>query len=369
MSKSKENADSINKSEENKNDYSDINLLKSFYICKNIFSLISETKKLNLIIYNKNLQNKFQINLENYKNKSTRYIIKDPNGNTKEYLKEIKRIVYEGGYSKGKRNGKGKEFDHFGDLTFEGEYLNGKRSGKGKEYNYKGKVLFEGEYLNGKRNGRGKEYNSEGILLFDGEYLNNGRWNGKGKEYDLPDKFLYEGDYSIGIGKFYDVLTKNLKFEVEYSGEKIIRRKRYFKNGNLEYDLESKNENILKGKEYYFKGGLKFDGEFSSKWRMFNGIGYNINGEKEFTIQNGCGTIKEYDCDGILTFEGEYLYGSKKGNGKEYISGRLIFEGEYKYGERYRGKEYDYSGRVIYKGFYKDGFRSEYPRMPELIGN
>ena len=26
-------------------------------------------------------------------------------------------------------------------------------------------------------------------------------------------------------------------------------------------------------------------------------------------------------------------------------------------------------GRVIYEGFYKDGFRSEYPRMPEMIGN
>ena len=45
-------------------------------------------------------------------------------------------------------------------LIFEGDYKNGKRNGKGKEYSdYNGKLIFEGEYVNGKRNGKGKEYN------------------------------------------------------------------------------------------------------------------------------------------------------------------------------------------------------------------
>ena len=34
-------------------------------------------------------------------------------------------------------------------LGFEDEYLNGKRNGKGKEYEH-GKVIFECEFLNGK---------------------------------------------------------------------------------------------------------------------------------------------------------------------------------------------------------------------------
>ena len=46
-------------------------------------------------------------------------------------------------YLNGKRNGKGKEYDEFGELIFEGEYLNGQRNGKGKEY-YKGELIFEG---------------------------------------------------------------------------------------------------------------------------------------------------------------------------------------------------------------------------------
>ena len=56
---------------------------------------------------------------------------------------------------------------------FEGEYLDGIRNGKGKEYDYYGQLLFEGEYLNGKRwNGKEKVYNDVGELLFEGEYLN-----------------------------------------------------------------------------------------------------------------------------------------------------------------------------------------------------
>ena len=36
-------------------------------------------------------------------------------------------------------------------LLFEGEYLNGKKNGKGKEYDYYGELVYEGKYLNGER--------------------------------------------------------------------------------------------------------------------------------------------------------------------------------------------------------------------------
>ena len=87
-------------------------------------------------------------------------------------------------------NGKGsaKEYYYYnGKLVYEGEYLNGKRNGKGKEYlEQSGELIYEGEYLNGKWNGKGKEYIylfNGGELVFEGEYLNGKRWNGKGKEF------------------------------------------------------------------------------------------------------------------------------------------------------------------------------------------
>ena len=85
------------------------------------------------------------------------------------------KLEYEGEILKGKKNGKGKEYE-YGYLDYEGEYLNGKRNGKGKEYFTDGRIKFEGEYLNGKRHGKGKEYDlNNDKIIFKGEYLNGER--------------------------------------------------------------------------------------------------------------------------------------------------------------------------------------------------
>ena len=49
---------------------------------------------------------------------------------------------------------------------FEGEYLNGQRwNGKGKEYDKYGELIFEGEYVNGQRHGKGKIQYHKGKLI------------------------------------------------------------------------------------------------------------------------------------------------------------------------------------------------------------
>ena len=102
--------------------------IKSNYFIQKIFSLFNNEKiKLKLVKYNKNLQNKLDIGLLNYKYLSGRY------------------IIYE-------TKNKGKEYDSINhDLLFDGEYLNGERNGKGKEYDIIGNIIFEGDYINGKR--------------------------------------------------------------------------------------------------------------------------------------------------------------------------------------------------------------------------
>ena len=60
--------------------------IKSFYILEDIFSFLPVKQILNLIIYNKYLQKKFDINIEDYKKIS-------------------------GKYKEGRKNGKGKEYD------------------------------------------------------------------------------------------------------------------------------------------------------------------------------------------------------------------------------------------------------------------
>ena len=97
-----------------------------------------------------------------------------------------------------------------------------------------------------------------------------------------------------------------------------------------------------KGKEYD-NGILKYEGEYY-KDKKWNGKEYDENGNIIYKFINGKNRMKEYDCDGKLKFEGEYLNGKRNGNGKEYVNEKLIFEGEYLNGERRngKGKEYDY---------------------------
>ena len=154
----------------------------------------------------------------------------------KEY-NEKGELIYEGKYLNNKKlkdeyNNKNKNAEinfineenykkeyHNGCLSFEGTYLNEKRNGKGKEYDYYGNVVFEGEYLNDKRwNGKGdfgynnsryefkngtgyiKEFDWYGKLIFESEYLNGERYLGKGKENYFIGEYIYGKKY----GKLYE---------------------------------------------------------------------------------------------------------------------------------------------------------------------
>ena len=100
--------------------------IRSLYIIQNFFSKLNERAKLKLIKYNKKLQKILKIKLLHYK------------------MFSEKHIIYES-------QGKGKEYNEYGELLYEGEYLNGERNGIGKEYNEFGGLAYEGEFLNGKR--------------------------------------------------------------------------------------------------------------------------------------------------------------------------------------------------------------------------
>ena len=106
-----------------------INLIQSIkYInsINKIFSYLIETKKLYLIIYNKEIKNRLKIDIDYYKKQSGRYKIGENNGLGEEY--KLNTNI----------------------LLFEGEYLNKKRK-SGKEYNEKGEIIFEGTYIKGKK--------------------------------------------------------------------------------------------------------------------------------------------------------------------------------------------------------------------------
>ena len=165
--------------------------------------------------------------------------------------------------------------------------------------------MYEGEFLNGKINGKGKEFDIScddqlPPIIFEGEYSDGKKIEGKEYKYSYIDYIIsdcqenFEGKYLYGI-KWKGIKT--------YSRNEII--KEYLEGKNKIYSYN----NEKKGKLIYEE---------------------DIFGRKR----------KEYDDNGNLIFEGEYINGKRNGNGKEYKNGNLIFEGEYKNGKRINGKEY-----------------------------
>ena len=73
---------------------------------------------------------------------------------------------------------------------------------------------------------------------------------------------------------------------------------------------------------------------------------HNLIFECEYLNGQKNGKAKEYNNEGQLKFEGEYLYGHKK-QGKEYFNGYLEFEGEYLFDKKWKGKVYDNKGNII----------------------
>ena len=97
--------------------------VKASYFLRVLFSYMDEKQKLELIRYNKSLQENMNISLINYK-------------------------LFSGKYIEYESNSKGKEYNYDNILLFEGEYLNGKRwTGKG--FNLKRKVEYEIKNGNG----------------------------------------------------------------------------------------------------------------------------------------------------------------------------------------------------------------------------
>ena len=388
-----------------------LGIIKSKKILKYILNHLEYHNKLIFMNYNKVLQHKFELTIDDYKKESKRIKIGGLNGLGKEYTPDGHELIFEGKYLNGKRNGKGIEYFKNGKKKYEGVFLNGNiyegiqydenrkkiitfKNGKGIELYNNGLIKFEGEYLKGKKwtgkgytyygiklfeikNGNGyiREYNSDGSLLFKGHYLN-GERNGKGKEYS-HGKLLFEGNYLNGVrnGKGKEFSDNfRIKFEGEYLNGERWNGKVYDSNGKKDYELKDgeKKENqfnfinsidddiFLINDVYtlFFKNfphcfELYNKNSFDSDKIYFYPEGISLHSIFITDYKRG----KEYK-NGKLVYKGEYVNGKKDGKGKEYYEDELIFEGEYIKGERNgKGKQYFFD-ELIFEGEYMDGVRN-----------
>ena len=80
---------------------------------------------------------------------------------------------------------------------------------------------------------------------------------------------------------------------------------------------------------------MEFEGEFRYN-KKYNGKGYDENNNIIYELIKGNGKVKEYNDNGELIFEGEFLNGKRwNGKAKEFNYFReLIFEDEYINGDK-----------------------------------
>ena len=103
-----------------------LGIIKSKKILKYIFKHLEYHNKLIFMNYNKALQYKFELTIDDYKNESKRIKIGGLNGFGKEYTLDKHELIFEGKYLKGKRNGKGIEYFQNWEKKSGGIFLNGK---------------------------------------------------------------------------------------------------------------------------------------------------------------------------------------------------------------------------------------------------
>ena len=107
-------------------------------------------------------------------------------------------------WNRGLQHPRGKVFDKNNKLVFEGEYRKGAREGKG-VYNYEGGEVYDGMFVNGKREGKGVFTWREG-LKWDGGFKNDDL-NGEGTFTDGKETF--NGTFKDG-----EIVENKLLFEL-----------------------------------------------------------------------------------------------------------------------------------------------------------
>ena len=125
------------------------------------------------------------------------------------------------------------------------------------------------------------------------------------------------------------------------NGVKNGKGKEYYLNKE---NIKIRNEKIKMNKtsdiEFYENGNLRFEGEYKKDIR-WSGKGYDNEGKEVFNIMDGKGQGREYNYEGELLYEGDFLEG-KRHNGK--------------------GVEYSDNGELLYKGDYLDGKKKDMQR-------
>jgi hypothetical protein len=225
--------------------------------------------------------------------------------------------------------------------------------------------IYYGETRDNKPHGEGVlyTYSSSNFLskvmvpLYIGDFKD-GMFNGYGTEFMLASKY-----YNDVFGYYGGLDEYGLVFPV-YEG--------YFKNGKYNGEgifslIDEKGStdaplNLLKYHEVNKKAIESFERKFGKQEELYYFpdmpvLKTSVRDIGEFKEGKLNGEGKQYDGQGILTYEGGLKKGRYHGEGKLYFNnGNIKYEGDFKEGQFHgKGTLYNNDGTVKYKGKFASG--------------
>jgi antitoxin component YwqK of YwqJK toxin-antitoxin module len=303
-------------------------------------------------------------------------------------------IQLEGVYKHGLKNGVFKYYDPKGNLKTIEKYLDDQKQQDAEEvakleikrdYFPNGKVKIEGTYRNGLAEGVRREFNEAGeveksYLMKSGQVTAegiieaSGQRKGEWKEF-FPDgktkaKGLYVDDFKSGYWEYYHqngMVEQKGKYDAK--GRLSGLWQWFDENGNV-----LREENFRNGlndgqlTEYDSQGKIIVQGEFidgkeEGKWLFLTA---GVRTEGEFTEGLRSGNWKTWYANGTLAFEGRFV--DDNPNGKHttyYANGSVREEGDYIMGLKDgEWRKYDENGVQLISISYKNGIERKYDGIP-----
>lgn len=260
----------------------------------------------------------------------------------------------------------------------------GKKQGLWKFFHDNGMVSLEGKYTNDMKNGYFKTYDESGKLIATTKWVDGEEQKDAAELVRLElAKDYYPDGQVMTMQTFRNGLAQGVRRDFDEEGNVVSGA--FFNNGIKVAEGITLEDGVRDGdwKEFYDNGALKAEGSYSKglktgTWKFYHPNGkleqsgkydakgkltgqwvwYYPSGEilREENYLNGLsdGLMTEYDEEGNIIAEGEYIEGLEEGPWI-YQYGDLREEGEYSYGYR-NGywKDYDTTGALLFEGEFID---------------
>lgn len=239
----------------------------------------------------------------------------------------------------------------------------GMKQGRWKFFYDNGKVKTEGTYRNDKRNGYFKEYDEKGNLTDVSKFVNDVREEAPELvKLDVRTDYYPDGKIKT-VGSYIGDIPEGIRREYAENGE--VTAAFTFSKGKIIAEGIIDDEGVKDGpwKEFYPDGQLRSEGNYRNgnrigKWRFYH-PNNNLEQEGNYNNQgNPGGTWKWYYDNNSLLREESFLNGESEGIFTEYDeNGKVIIQGEYIAGREEGLWKYQL-GDQREEGTYRGGMRN-----------